>query len=276
MKLRRGEDAALIVQRRAEGDGFFLADDSAKGDVISFYRHETGQSFRQAVAELGTMAGIARRSVPAPTRPSAKPGPDVTAARQRYATGAKPEGDHAYAQARGIPAQVLRQAQDVRIDRQWGNLLFAHRDGAGNVTGYEYKGAQAGGFAAGGRRQLYATGQGEEPARIVIVESGLDALSKQALEGRGDTLYLSIGGALAAHQLTRIKALARRHPSAEVIAAFDADQGGERYTAKVREAVSRARDGRAELEKGQDWNERLRQEQQRQGERQRGRGGPGM
>ena len=118
--------------------------------------------------------------------------------------------------------------------------------------------------------------QSEAPARIVIVESGLDALSKQALEGRGDTLYVSIGGALAAHQLTRIKALARRHPSAEVIAAFAADQGGERYTAKVRAAVSRARDGRAELEKGQDWNERLRQEQQRQGERQRGRGGPGM
>jgi hypothetical protein len=169
---------------------------------------------------------------------------------------------------------VLRQAEDVRIDRQYGNLLFAHRDPAGNVTGYEYKGAKAAGFAAGGKRQLYATGESEAPARLVIVESGLDALSKHALEGRGDTLYVSIGGALSAHQVTQIKALARRHPSAEVIAAFDADQGGDRYTAKVREAVSRATDGRAGLEKGQDWNDRLRQEQQRQGERHRGRGGP--
>lgn len=52
-----------------------------------------------------------------------------------------------------------------------------------------------------------------------------------------------------------------------MIAAFDRDQGGDRYTAKVREAVTRAKDGRAELESGQDWNE-----QQRQAERQRGRG----
>ena len=173
--------------------------DSAKGDAISFYRAETGATFRGAVAELGNMAGIAQRSAPAATRATAKPVPDVTAARQRYATGELPAGDHAYAQGRGIPSAVLLQAEDVRTDRQYGNLLFAHPDRAGNVTGYEYKGAKAGGFAAGGRRQLYTTCQTEAPARIVITESGLDALSKQAMEGRRDTLYLSIGGALSLH-----------------------------------------------------------------------------
>ncbi len=275
-KLRRGNDAPLIIQRRAGGDGFFKSDDSAKGDVISFYRAETGADFRQAVAELGNLAGIAPRPAPAAAA-ATKPAPDVTAARQRYVTGEKPGADHAYARARGIPGHVLQQADDVRTDRQYGNLWFAHRDPAGNVTGYEYKGEQAAGFAAGGRRQLYATGETEAPARLVIVESGLDALSKQAMEGRGDTLYVSIGGALSPHQVKQIQGLARRHPGAEVVAAFDADRGGDRYTDKIREAMPGAKDGREGLSQGQDWNDKLRQVQEaRQCQRSRpGRGRPG-
>jgi DNA primase len=103
----------------------------------------------------------------------------------------------------------------------------------------------------------------------MVTESGLDALSKQAIEGRRDTLYLSAGGALSSHQVEQIRGPVRQHRGAEVVAAFDRDQGGDRYTKAIREALPRATDGRADLEAGQDWNDKLRQDQQAQAERQR-------
>lgn len=54
-----------------------------------------------------------------------------------------------------------------------------------------------------------------------------------------------------------------------MIAAFDKDQGGDRYTAKLREALPRATDDRADLDAGQDWNDLLRQDQQADQQRQR-------
>ena len=62
-----------------------------------------------------------------------------------------------------------------------------------------------------------------------------------------------------------------------MIAAFDRDQGGDRYTAKLRGGgLPRVTDGRADLDGGQDWNDRLRQDQQAQQQRPRQDRGQGM
>lgn len=266
-KMRRGDDAPIVIQRREGGDGFFSADDRAKGDAISFYRWETGEGFQAATAALSDMAGIAQRPAAggrATKRGQPRSEPNAAAVLRRYAAGEPLTREHVYGQARGIPAEVLISARDARTDRQYGNLLFAHRDAAGTVIGYEYKGAGAAGFSSGGRRGLYVTGEVEAPVRIVITESGLDALSVQALEVRDDTLYASIGGALAPHQVEQIGELVRRHQGAEVIAAFDRDSAGDRYTEKLREALPEARDGRESLEVGQDWNDVLRDRARRE------------
>jgi hypothetical protein len=105
-----------------------------------------------------------------------------------------------YLLGRGIdPATVDHVARDqVREDRR-GNVLFAHRDSAGNILGFEVKGGTWSGFAKGGQKTLAVYGSDparRDPARIVV-ESGIDALSLAQIEQRRDTLYVSTGGAIA-------------------------------------------------------------------------------
>ena len=82
-----------------------------------------------------------------------------------------------------------------------GNVLFGHTNQDGQIVGYEIKGAQFNGFAKGGVRLLCRLGEvaGQEPVKIALTESGVDALSLAQLVGRRDSLYCSTAGAMSSH-----------------------------------------------------------------------------
>lgn len=114
------------------------------------------------------------------------------------------------------------------------------------------------GLAAGSRRD----GGGlrlrlGEPERLVVVESGIDALSffeREYRRGERDIEVVSMTGVRSrAPFIDDAIALGRK-----VVCAFDADDKGDEFANKMREAYPEAHIVRRRPPKGKDWNDTLR------------------
>ncbi|WP_255465914.1 relaxase/mobilization nuclease domain-containing protein [Salipiger sp. IMCC34102] len=102
-------------------------------------------------------------------------------------------------------------ARDLRV-LKGGTLLFAHRDGAGNIVGFERAGMADDGtfesdFAAGGQRTVLVLGNAATAARVVVTLWAIDAQMLMQAENREDTLYVSVGGEIGRHGGDRLNAL---------------------------------------------------------------------
>lgn len=149
-----------------------------------------------------------------------------------------------YLLSRGIAlATQLRYAETIGFDRETGAVAFKHTAADGTLTGFERKRDGWDKFTTGpGGKALALFGTAAAPLRrIVITETGIDALSLVQLDGLPeDTLYLSTGGnansrldpaatTAGAHlPAEHLLALARRHPEAVIELATDRDHGGNR------------------------------------------------
>jgi hypothetical protein len=164
----------------------------------------------------------------------------------------------AFLRERGIDrATVETYARDqVREDGR-GNTLFAHHDQAGNVVGFEVKSAAWSGFAKGGQKTLAVFGASaarRQPGRIVIADSGVDALALAQIERRGDTLYVSTGGVVGRRTADELRQLGNRHRNADILLAFGRHSAGDRLADRVREVIGR---GERHLPEGTDWTDAL-------------------
>jgi hypothetical protein len=138
---------------------------------------------------------------------------DHTACRQLWTAA-----DVMAAQAAGIDKRAMDiaeqddPARDLRVLPD-STILFAHRDDAGNIIGFEVARQNADGilqttFAQGGRRTGAAVGQPAFADRLVITAWAIDAKELEVREGRSDTLYLSLGGAVDADNAAQLQRLA--------------------------------------------------------------------
>jgi hypothetical protein len=134
---------------------------------------------------------------------------------------------------------------DAVREGQHGSAWFAHRDGAGGLTGIEMRGPDWRKFSAGGEKALFRLpgGPGFLP-RVTVCEAAIDALSLAALEGmRVDTLYAATAGGIgpatvaALHEL--LEALAG-NPAAMLVAATDADSARRRLAERLAEIAAGA------------------------------------
>jgi len=104
------------------------------------------------------------------------------------------------------PARDLRVLPDSTI-------LFAHRNDAGNIIGFEVARQNEDGilqttFAQGGRRTGVVVGDPAFADRLVITAWAIDAKELEVREGRSDTLHLSLGGAVDAGNAAQLQRLA--------------------------------------------------------------------
>ena len=130
----------------------------------------------------------------------------------------------------------------------------------GQVVGWEERGTNWRGFASGGAKALFTLGD-TTALRICVVEAAIDAMSLAAIEGsRVDTQYASTGGGWSPSTADRIVALALRH-GAQLVAAFDGDDQGDLFAARLREiAVTAGAEFIRLWPAAEDWNDQLRQE----------------
>jgi hypothetical protein len=138
--------------------------------------------------------------------------------------------DGNYLQTRGIGRATQTAPgiiENLRFNT-FGTANFAHRDAAGNITGYEGKGVAWNKFSTGpGGRTLALFGNQTNSSRILIAETGVDVLSRAQDEGlRSDTLYISSGGAPSTDGIALLKQIAAQHPSAAIDLGTDRDSGG--------------------------------------------------
>jgi hypothetical protein len=193
---------------------------------------------------------------------------DVEAVRRRYASMLVADR-HVYLEVeRCVPVQVLqhpRWAGRIKTDR-YGAAVFAHVGSDEKICGYELKNKGGfTGFASGGRKGIFLSNTFAADRRLVVTESGIDALSYSALfDDLQIARYASIGGKpTPAQRAIVLAAMVGMPVGSEIVAATDADQAGGDLASELRKIFNDC--GRPDLTfrreapRGghKDWNEFL-------------------
>jgi hypothetical protein len=258
-------DKIVIARNDASGDWIFFSirDDRDNGTIIDFVQHLDGVSLgrvRQILRSwLGSPrpAGIQLSMFVKDLEPVSRDRAAVVAVWER----ARNCFSLPYLTGRGLGPDVLmlpRFSGRVRVEGQYNNVLFAHHD-KGGLCGYEIKNKDFTGFASGGVKGLWFSQALPTDRQLVLVESGIDALSYHILHpDELWTRYMSTGGELNPQQPELLRGAMEKLPKgAVVLLAFDNDEGGEKLVAEVKAIAPAGRELRRVLSKRKDWNEDL-------------------
>jgi hypothetical protein len=249
--MRHANNDKIVIKRDADGHWVYFSvrspDGSDSGTIIDFVKQRLGLSLGAVRKELRAFMGL-----PESTLPTYPPLPKVAKDRirvERAFAQTRIANEHPYLEnERAIPPALLRSrrfAGRIRIDGR-GNAIFPHFDGDG-LSGFEIKNDGFTGFSTGGTKALWTSHFQDGDNHIVFAESAIDALSHAALyPAEEQTRYASISGKPNPKQRELIRfEVAKMGPSSVVIAAFDADAGGEELVEILRAAV--ALTGRSDL-----------------------------
>jgi len=167
--------------------------------------------------------------------------------------------DNPYLESKGILSTTInnpRFAGMIRQDDQK-NIIFPHRDYDG-ISGAEINSQKFTGFMKGGTKAVWHSKTTPEDRRLVITESGVDALSYHQIKGDLYTRYLSVGGTMSLHQEEIVKAAINKMPAgSEIIAGFGKDLQGERFFERIKILAPHVNIRREVPAIGKDWNEQL-------------------
>ena len=226
------------------------------GGAIDLVQYLKDVGFREAVRELGGLAGTRQASIsatgpaaPVPASSDTRPRPSPAADRASRA--------HWYLTvARMIPdAIVEREMRSGRVFADVrGNVVFRLRDEAGQEVGYEVRGTYEKPYhSVHGEKGLFIT-KADETRSAAFVESGIEALSYRALRGVG--LTVSTTGSAIEKPASMARLLQAR--GYEIVTAFNADKGGDRMAERMRELLGGGvRRDRPSTDRGKDWNDQL-------------------
>jgi hypothetical protein len=269
LKYRRGAGEILIVNH--DGHGWWDPLSDCKGDIFSLVRHlDPGLSFGGACRLLRDFVGIAP-AFPEAVRTRRTRGAQVPIPERWDRRRPLSRGSPAWCfliEQRGLPESILvvaRIADAVRAGPR-GSAWFAHRDGAGALTGIEMRGGDYRNFSAGGGKTLFRLPGGPgRLTRVAVSESAIDALSLAALEGaRPDTLYTATAGGMGPGTVAALAQLLQdlaTGPAGLLVAATDADTAGRRYAARLEHMATEAGVRSQAIlppEGLNDWNDALR------------------
>jgi hypothetical protein len=248
LKYRRGDAEILIVNH--DGHGWWDPLSDSKGDIFSLVQHlDPELSFGEACGVLRRFVGVLP-AFPEAIRVRGRQASSVPII-QRW-EGAKPlsRGSPAWLylnEQRGLPERILTSAISADAIREGphASAWFAHRDGAGLLTGIEMHGPAWRNFSAHGSKALFRLFRDAgRLSRIVVCEAAIDALSLAAIEqGRDDTLYAATAGGMGPVTILALQLLLQdlaADPAGTLIAATDADVPGRRHAARLASTAAAA------------------------------------
>jgi hypothetical protein len=259
----------IIVRRDVDGHWTFFSvrDDLDNGTIVDFVQSRgRSRNFGHIRKELRQWLGTPRPEQGDWTTYTASPPParDPRAVAEAF-DAARITGACAYLESRGLSRETLLDpcfAGTWRLGR-YGNALFAHRDDAGELTGFEIKNRGFTSFSPGGVKAAWQSNTRPDDHALVITESAIDALSYHELRGvaaRGYR-YLSTGGTPGTRQLELLERLiARLSSGSEVIAAVDHDDAGTKLSERLEALAGSHPDlsfRRDSPESDKDWNDVL-------------------
>jgi len=264
--MKNQEGDKIVVATAADGHGIYFSvrDSSDNGSIIDFVQKRQGLNLGQVRKELRPELGI---STPiAISKIKSKPrvvDRNIEGVIKSVMTMTSAENHKYLTGERKISARVLKDDRFknvVKSDRN-GNAVFLHYDNNG-LSGYELKNTGFTGFSRGGKKALWHSSNLENAKEIVIVESGIDALSHASMNPRRDTAYISGGGSLSNEQKALLdNAFKRAEKNGQKITlALDNDRAGKELTRELKTLAPKAE---IEISKSKDWNQDL-QEKSRQ------------
>ncbi|KQZ99917.1 hypothetical protein ASD64_14005 [Mesorhizobium sp. Root157] len=237
IKYRRGDEIIIVIHH---GKGWFDPLSDAKGDVYSLAQHLDGCDFLEAFVQVASLVEF-ETTEPKWPRASRVMEPDQSIP-DRWAARRKPWRGSAtwryLRDERHVPEQIIRSAiaQNLLREGPRGSMWAAHQGDDGAVTGWEERGLEWRGFAAGSSKVLFRFGL-KDAVRICVTEAAIDAMSLAAIERvRRDTLYVSTGGGWAPATEAALRALSAR-PDMRLVAATDANPQGEAFVSRLREVA---------------------------------------
>ena len=256
-------DDKIIIRRDRDGHWtyFSVRNDRDNGTAIDFLQNRGTRSIGDVRKQLRAWLGQDRPAVPVDlfrrfvdARPRDEAAADLAYGRARSTPSR-------YLAERGISRSVERDPRfsgSYRVDAR-GNVIFPHTDPAtGRIVGFEIKNRGFTSFAPGGRKTYWTSAMRAEDNRLVIVETGIDALSYHQLFPDARARYLSTAGAVGPDSLQMIGcAIATMPAGADLVSATDNDAGGERLHAQLVQAGGRPLRRHASPEP-KDWNDYLR------------------
>jgi hypothetical protein len=167
-----------------------------------------------------------------------------------------------YLNSRGIRPETLASPRFVgtfRMDAR-GNVLFPHADSEG-ICGFEVKNTGWTAFATGGKKVLWRSNADPSDRQLVLTEGAIDALSFHQLNPNSLSRYASIAGAMGPRQLAAIaEEFHRLELEVKLVAAFDADPQGEKYSEAIRGIAQGRVVERSIPTIRKDWNDVLKAE----------------
>jgi len=269
MRVMRAESGEKIgVFLGSGGDQMYHDFRNGKnGSVIDFCQHQTGKNLGYVRKELRNYIGARRPAVQiSPPRPK----PTKEAQAQELAQEKAKIRDLKnvkYLANRGIDQKVLMDFRFfgavVGDDRQ--NVCFPHHNEQG-FSGLEKKNTDFTGFSKAGEKGLWFSKAPGDFEKIVICESGIDALSHAQLHPHNKAVYVSIGGQMSHAQEEQLAALVERNRGKTIIGAFDNDDAGKRYSKDLERICQKAGakfEENLPQRKGQDWNDVLKKTPER-------------
>jgi Toprim-like/Protein of unknown function (DUF3991) len=235
-------DDKIIVRKDWDGHWtyFSVRDDRDHGTLIDFVqRRGRHVSLGLVREELRGWLGTPR-SVPDYLEPPRRSLPVQRRSIAEVFEAARVASTCDYLRARGLRPETLsdpRFAGTWRLDAR-GNVLFAHRDDTGALTGFEVKNRGFTGFAAGGTKTAWQSRAFPGDQKLIIAESAIDALSHHQLY-RDAAVYISTAGAPSNAQMQLLgRLLASLERETIVVAAFDNDDAGHKIASRI-EALTR-------------------------------------
>jgi hypothetical protein len=138
---------------------------------------------------------------------------------------------HAYLEdKRQFPSSVFqswRWSGRIKTDR-FANAVFGHWDETG-ICGFEMRNYNFCGFSADGVKGLFLSKTAPSDRQLVVCESAIDCLSWFVLHETGTERFASLAGFPSQKQRDSLRFQIGRMPEgATIIAATDADEGGEK------------------------------------------------
>jgi 5S rRNA maturation endonuclease (ribonuclease M5)/predicted HicB family RNase H-like nuclease len=242
----------IVIKTEANGHGvyFNVHNENDSGSIIDFVQNRTGKNLGEVRKELRAFS----KTEPVKIRASHRKPKPISHDRDKALK--------AYLRADNIIVSDYLSSREIsQVDSRFSNvktfsddtILFPHFDDQG-FSGYERKGAAHAGFSSGGVKSMYSTTNIDEAANIVVVESGIDALSHAQLLGTGnDVAYVSIAGSMSDQQQQYI-AGRLNNLDAKIWIATDNDKSGDKIAKQLRKRLDHAERWKPDQK---DWNDQL-------------------
>lgn len=271
MKYRRSAEIIIVTHA---GRGWFDPLGEGKGDIFGLVTSLEGCDFVDGCARVAALCGL-EPSEAVLRRDDCEPRATASIADDWNRRCPPWPGSASWRYLRfqrALPVFVIRAAiaQDLLREGPYGSMWAAHRDDEGTVKGWEGRGPEWRGFAAGGNKVLFRFGAGLAK-RLCVTEAAIDAMSLAAIEGMRDgTLYLSTGGGWAPATAAALRCLCET-PDVQLVAATDANAQGDAFADRLRQLAEEIGCDFMRLRpSADDWNEVVKKKQREKEEQGKG------